>query len=68
MSTKEIRPKGENFVWFTGMGLALGLLMVFALLAVIFVNGITVFWPKEIVEVRLKEGSDAEIQGAEAFA
>ncbi|MGE9289669.1 MAG: phosphate ABC transporter permease PstA, partial [Puniceicoccales bacterium] len=68
MAVKEHRPKGENLVWFTGMGLALGLLMVIALLAVIFVNGITVFWPKNIVEVQLKEGTDAAIQGADSFA
>ncbi|MFP4352672.1 MAG: phosphate ABC transporter permease PstA [Puniceicoccaceae bacterium] len=68
MAEKEYRPKGENLVWFTGMGLAVGLLMVFVLLAVIFVNGITVFWPKQIVEVQLVEGADAAIQGVDHFA
>ena len=68
MAEKEYRPKGENLVWFTGMGLAVGLLMVFALLTVILVNGITVFWPKEIVKVQLKEGTDAAIQGVDHFA
>lgn len=60
------RPKGENYVWFTGMGLGLGLLMVVFLLGVIFVNGIAVFWPSEVLEVRVEEGVGP--QGAEVFA
>jgi len=61
------RPKGENFVWFTAMGLGVGLLMVAFLLGLIFVNGITVFWPKKIVEVRVVDPA-AGIQGSEVFA
>ena len=35
------RPAGEPMVWLTGMGLALGTVMVAYLLWVIFANGIT---------------------------
>ena len=48
--------KGEPFVWLTAMGLALGLLMVVGLLGVIVSNGIPVFWPKQVLEIKLKPG------------
>ena len=44
-------------VWLTGMGLALGTVMVVYLLWVIFANGITVFWPKPVQLVQLKADS-----------
>mgnify|MGYP006268377695 CR=1 FL=1 len=47
---------GEPFVWLTAMGLSLGLLMVFGLLGIIVANGLPVFWPSKIVELRLKQG------------
>jgi phosphate transport system permease protein len=46
----------ETFVWFTSMGLAVGLAMVIFLLAVIFANGTTAFWPRKIVQVHLRDG------------
>ena len=52
---------GEPFVWLTSMGLSLGLLMVLALLALIVVNGFEVFWPDRVVQIKLKEGSEARI-------
>ena len=51
------RPAGEPMVWLTGMGLALGTVMVVYLLWVIFANGITVFWPKPVQLVQLKADS-----------
>lgn len=59
---------GEPMVWFSGMWLAIGLLMIVALLGVIVKNGVTLFWPKRVVEVRLVEGSAAAIQGATTLA
>lgn len=47
---------GEPFVWLTAMGLSLGLLMVVGLLGIIVTNGLPVFWPSKIVELRLKPG------------
>lgn len=58
------RASGEHWVWLTGMGLTVGLLMVFALLAVICVNGFLAFWPKRVVYVQLEPNSEQGIQGA----
>jgi phosphate transport system permease protein len=55
------RPVGESFVWFTSMGLAIGLLMVVFLLALIIANGIKVFWPDKTAVIKLKEGSSAAV-------
>lgn len=41
-------PIGEAKVWLTGMGLSLGLLMVFGLLGIILYNGLETFWPKTV--------------------
>src|SRR5690625_570327 len=60
------RPKGELFVWLTAAGLACGLAMILFLLGLIFVNGITVFWPKPIALVELEEG--AEFRGSDQVA
>lgn len=54
---KTAAPAGEPFVWFTGLGLALSLLMVAGLLGVILFNGFTVFWPKRVSLLTLKEGA-----------
>ena len=62
-----LRPKGEGWVWFTGMGLSLGLLMIFFLLAYIFWNGVTVFWPKPVAKVVLKSDSAVDFQGKKSF-
>jgi phosphate transport system permease protein len=60
MFTKN-RPVGESFVWFTSMGLSIGLLMVVFLLALIILNGISVFWPDKTALIKLKEGSSEAI-------
>lgn len=51
---------GEPFVWFTSLGLALGLIMIAVLLGVVIANGVYVFWPKRIVQV---ETGDAVLLG-----
>lgn len=50
-----VRPRGEVYVWVTAMGLSVGLLMVLFLLGLIFVNGITVFWPKPVAQIEFTE-------------
>lgn len=55
------RPKGESLVWLCSAGLALGVLMVVFLLGLIFWEGITVFWPKSVVEITLSEDSPAKL-------
>jgi len=59
MKFSKDRPIGESFVWFTSMGLAIGLIMVVFLLFLIVSNGIRVFWPDETAVVKIKEGSEA---------
>lgn len=49
-----VRTKGEHYVWFTAMGLAVGLVMVIFLLWMILSQGIAVFWPKDVAVVTLQ--------------
>ena len=46
----------ELFVWFTGMGLTVGLFMILSLLGLVLVNGYQVFWPKHVAQVRTTDG------------
>ncbi len=52
-----VRTKGEPFVWMCSMGLAIGLIMVMALLGLILKQGFTVFWPADVAALTLKDGS-----------
>ncbi len=58
------KPKGEPWVWFTSMGLTVGLVMVVYLLGLILVRGITVFWPKTVVQVTLSDPSTYGIKNS----
>jgi len=51
---KVVRTRGEPYVWICSMGLAIGLLMVIALLWLILSQGISVFWPAKIAKITLK--------------
>lgn len=61
-----VKPAGEGWVWFTSMGLAIGLVMIVCLLGMIMAKGLSVFWPKPIARLELVAGSQAGI-GASAF-
>jgi phosphate transport system permease protein len=63
-----LRPRGEIQVWLTAAGLAVGVLMVVALLGLVFWQGITVFWPHRVVEVELREDSDFSLRGGTTIA
>jgi phosphate transport system permease protein len=60
-STMSDRPRGETLVWLCSAGLALGVLMVVLLLGLIFWEGITVFWPKKVVEITLREDASQRL-------
>jgi phosphate transport system permease protein len=62
------RPIGESFVWFTSMGLAIGLIMVVFLLFLIISNGIKVFWPDQTAVIKLKDGSKDLINNSQYVA
>ncbi|PTX94739.1 phosphate ABC transporter permease PtsA [Verrucomicrobia bacterium LW23] len=59
---------GENFVWLTSMGLAIGLTLVTSLLALILWEGLTVFWPQRVAVFQLVDGSTAGIAGKTTLA
>jgi phosphate transport system permease protein len=56
-AAKRFWRRGEPLVWATAASLAGMLLMVFILLAVVLVNGLGVFWPAQVAEVTLTDGS-----------
>lgn len=50
-------PKGEPWVWFTSLGLIVGLVMVVGLLGLVLVNGFAVFWAPPVPTVKLADGT-----------
>lgn len=61
------RPRVELPIWLLGTGLAVGIVMVFLLLAVILANGVAVFWPREVTRFQLREGSTSGPGGRTEF-
>ncbi|MFM7241738.1 MAG: phosphate ABC transporter permease PstA [Opitutia bacterium] len=49
-------PRGETWVWFSGLGLIVGLGMVIGLLSLVFLNGATVFWAPPVPVAQLDDG------------
>ncbi len=48
---------GEIFIWFTGMGLGISLIMITGLLFLIVVNGKDYFWASELIQITRTDGS-----------
>ena len=48
---------GDPFVWLTGVALMFSLLMIAGLMYLIAAKGLGFFWPSDIAEVKLKDGS-----------
>jgi phosphate transport system permease protein len=48
---------GEPFVWLTGGALTLALLLVVGLISLIISNGMGFFWPKNVVQLTLSDGT-----------
>ena len=42
------RPSGETWVWFTALGLGLGIILVGGLLLLVISRGLAVFWPRDV--------------------
>ncbi len=53
---KRMMASGDLFVWASGAGLAIALMMVVGLLVLIVVNGMGFFWVGDIVELTLTDG------------
>src|SRR5262249_46864268 len=47
---------GEHYIWLTGAALAFCLLMVIGIVGLILINGLGVFWPGDLVRIRLRDG------------
>jgi len=54
---RKILDSGTLFVWLCGAGLAAALLMIGGLLLLIMMNGLGYFWPKDLVELTLQDGT-----------
>jgi phosphate transport system permease protein len=67
-SDRGIRPSGEAYVWATGMGLSVALLMIVFLLGLILRNGIEVFWPKRVALITLREEGQTRFHGGTRMA
>jgi phosphate transport system permease protein len=50
-------PKGEPWVWFTSLGLIIGLTMVMGLLGLVLYNGFSVFWAPAVPTIKLSDGT-----------
>ena len=55
-SSDSSTPRGEAWVWFTSLGLIVGLGMVIGLLALVCINGLAVFWAPPVPVVQLDDG------------
>jgi phosphate transport system permease protein len=49
-------PRGEAWVWFSGLGLIVGLGMVVGLLSLVLMNGATVFWAPPVPVAQVDDG------------
>jgi hypothetical protein len=61
--------RGEPYVWLTGAGLGVAVLMIVGLLSMVLVRGTTTFWPKPILELTLVSGEKVlgEVTRSESF-
>ncbi|MEY4446212.1 MAG: hypothetical protein RL444_1325 [Verrucomicrobiota bacterium] len=55
-SSDSSTPRGEAWVWFSGLGLIIGLGMVIGLLALVLMNGATVFWTPPVPVAQVDDG------------
>lgn len=53
---KTLLRRGDPFIWLTGSALAICLLMIGGLVVIIY-NDMGVFWPRDLVEFELVDGS-----------
>ena len=56
-STKRFWSGGEPFIWLTGGALTLSLILVTGLIALILVNALGFFWPKDVARITLADGA-----------
>ena len=54
---KRFFASGTLYIWLSGGALAISLLLIGGLLTLIFINGMGYFWPKDLVQLTLKDGT-----------
>ncbi len=54
---KKFLNSGSLFIWLCGSALALSLLMIGGLLLLVVINGMGYFWPKDLLQLTLHDGS-----------
>jgi phosphate transport system permease protein len=57
MDLKKALTRGDHLVWLTGSALGMCLVMILGMLLVILTNGLGIFWPAALEQVKLKDGS-----------
>ena len=62
-SEHSARPRGETFVWVTGMGLAIGLTMILFLLGLVIHHGLDVFWPHSVALIEFRDDGTTRFRG-----
>lgn len=68
-SVQKFWSSGTLFIWLCGAGVAASLLMVGGLLLLIMMNGLGYFWPHDLLELTLQDGTRVmgELTGREAI-
>ena len=56
-SFKKFLDSGSLFIWLCGGALSVSLLMIGGLLTLILINGMGYFWPKDLIQLTLNDGS-----------
>ena len=54
---RDIMRRGDPAIWFAGTGLGISILMITGMIALILSNGLGFFWPSDLEEFTLKDGS-----------
>jgi phosphate transport system permease protein len=54
---REILRRGDPAIWLAGTGLGISVLMIGGMVALILWNGLGFFWPRDLEEVTLKDGT-----------
>ena len=64
---RKVIASGDLFIWGSGAGLAIALLMVIGLVALIGINGLGFFWTSDVLELTLDDGTRVigELTGSE---
>ena len=57
MELRKAFARGDHLVWLTGSALGMCLVMILGMLLVILANGLGIFWPAPLEQLKLKDGS-----------